>query len=166
MSFLDFPDDDPKRAARRPMLAFILVTLAVGAIGSAIAVPNIRAWYDTLRLPAFAPPDNVFPFVWTALYILMAVAAWRAWRLTGLKSPAIALYALQLALNLGWCIVFFGLHAVSAALLEIGTLVLAVLVTTILFFRADKLSGLMMLPYLAWVGFAAALNYGFWVLNR
>jgi benzodiazapine receptor len=165
MSFLDSADDDPKRAARRPMMFFILVTLLVGASASVFTEPNIPSWYAGLIRPSFAPPNWVFAPVWTALYILMAVAAWRAWRITGLKSPALIAYGLQLFLNFCWSAIFFSLHQLGAALLEIGTLWLAVLVTTILFARADKLSGLMLLPYLAWVGFAAALNYAFWTLN-
>jgi len=165
MSFLDFPDDDPKRAARRPLLLFILATLAVGALGSVFAEPNIPTWYDGLVHPAFAPPDWVFPPVWTALYVLMAAAAWRAWRVVGLNSPALIAYAVQLGLNLGWCTVFFGLRQIAAALAEIAVLALVILVTMGLFFRADKLSGLMLLPYLAWTLFATALNYGFWTLN-
>jgi benzodiazapine receptor len=166
MSFLDSADDDPKRAARRPMLAFILVALVVGASASVFTEPSIPTWYAGLIRPSFAPPNWLFAPVWTTLYVVMAVAAWRAWRVVGLKSPALIAYSIQLFLNFCWSAIFFSLHAMGAALVEIGTLWLAVLVTTILFYRADKLSGLMLLPYLAWVGFAAALNYGFWALNR
>src|SRR6185437_4421073 len=73
MSFLDFPDDDPKRRARRPMLIFILATLAVGAVGTIVTGPNIRGWYAGLAHPAITPPDWLFAPVWTALYVLMAV---------------------------------------------------------------------------------------------
>lgn len=169
MSFLDSADDDPsadpRRAARRPMLLFILVTLAVGAFASVFTEPSIPTWYAGLIHPSFAPPNWLFAPVWTALYILMAVAAWRAWRVRGLKSPALIAYGLQLFLNFCWSAIFFSLHRMGAALIEIGTLWLALLVTTILFFRADKLSGLMLLPYLAWTAFAVALNYAFWALN-
>ena len=165
MSFLDFPDEDPKRRARRPMLLFILIALAVGALGSVFTEPNIATWYVGLAHPGFAPPNWIFAPVWTALYILMAVAAWRVWRVTGLRSPAMIVYAAQLVLNLGWSAVFFGLHQIGPALIEIGILELAILATTILFWRADRIAGLLMLPYLAWVGFAAALNYAFLTLN-
>ena len=165
MSFLDFPDDDPKRANRRPLLAFILVTLVVGALGSIVTEPNIAKWYAGLLHPSFAPPNWLFAPVWTTLYILMAAAAWRAWRVTGLNSPAILAYGVQLALNLAWSFIFFGLHQISAALAEIGVLVLAILATMILFWRADRLAGIMMFPYLAWTCFASALTYGFWTLN-
>ena len=103
----DNDDDDPKRAARRPMLAFILVTLAVGAAASAFTKPNITGWYDRLIQPAYAPPDWVFPPVWTTLYVVMAVAAWRVWRKTGLNSIEIISYAGQLVLNFAWCGIFF-----------------------------------------------------------
>jgi translocator protein len=165
MSFLDFPDDDPKRRNRRPLLLFVLGTLVVGALGSAVSEPNIHGWYDGLIRPGFAPPDGVFAPVWTALYVLIAGAAWRVWRAVGLKTPALGAYAVQLALNLGWCVIFFGLHQIGAALAEIVILWLAVLMVTVLFWRADRLAGLMLLPYLAWTGFAAILNHGFWALN-
>ena len=165
MSFLDFPDDDPKRRARRPMLLFILVALAVGALGSVFTEPNIATWYAGLVHPAFAPPNWVFAPVWTTLYVLMAVAAWRVWRVTGLKSPAMISYAVQLALNLGWSVLFFGLHQIGLALIEIVILWLAILATIILFWRRDRLAGLLFLPYLAWTGFASVLTHAFWLLN-
>ena len=166
MSFLDFPDDDPKRTARRPLLLFLLATLVVGALGSIVTEPAIPIWYAGLVHPSFAPPTYVFAPVWTTLYVLMAAAAWRTWRVTGLKSPALIAYAVQLGLNLLWSVVFFGLHQIGAALAEILVLILAILVTMALFFRADRLAGLMMLPTLAWTLFAAALNHSFWLLNH
>ena len=143
MPFLDLPNDDPKRAARRPLLLSILIALGVGALGSVATEPNIRTWYAGLLHPSFAPPNWLFAPVWTALYIVMGWAAFRVWRVTGLKSPAIQLYAFQLALNLAWSFLFFGLHRIGAALLEIALLWLAILATAILFGRADRLAGLL-----------------------
>jgi len=165
MSFLDFPDDDPKRKARRPLLVFLIISLGAGAIGSAITGPAIGGWYAALNRPSFTPPDWVFAPVWTTLYVLMAVAAWRIWRKLGTASLAIHLWAAQLVLNVLWSFLFFGAHQIGLALIELGLLWLAVLVTTLTFFRTDRLAGLLMLPYLLWVGFAGALNHGFWVLN-
>lgn len=164
MSFLDSATD-PKRAARRPLLYFLLVTLAVGGSASLFTEPSIPTWYAGLVHPAIAPPNWVFAPVWTTLYVLMAIAAWRVWRVTGLKSPALIAYTVQLILNLGWSAVFFGLHQIGAALIEIGILWLAILTTAILFARADRLAGVMLVPYLVWTSFAAALNYAFWTLN-
>jgi len=165
MSFLYSMDEDPKRAARRPLLAFLLITLAVGALASVFTEPNIATWYAGLAHPSFAPPNWVFAPVWTALYGLMAVAAWRVWRVTGTRSLEIGAYAAQLFFNFIWSAIFFAAHQIGLALADIGLLFLLVLLTTILFWRRDRIAGLLFLPYLAWTGFAAALNQAFWVLN-
>ena len=164
MSFLD-SGDDLKRAARRPLLFFILGTLVVGAGASVFTEPNIPTWYAGLNHPAIAPPNWVFAPVWTTLYILMAVAAWRVWKVTGLKSVEMWAYAIQLALNFAWSAIFFSLHRIGAALVEILLLDLAILYTAALFFRRDPLAGALMLPYLAWTGFATILTHAFWQLN-
>jgi benzodiazapine receptor len=168
MSFLDHPDEDPKRAARRPLLAFVLVTLIIGAGASIFTAPSIPTWYAGLAHPAIAPPNWVFAPIWTTLYVLMAVAAWRVWRNLPngkMKSKEMIAYGVQLALNFAWSAIFFAAHQIGLAMIEIIILVLAVLLTTILFFRRDFLAGLMFLPYLAWTGFAAVLTHAFWVLN-
>jgi translocator protein len=158
-------EDDPKRAARRPMLVFVLISLAVGAVGSVFSEPALHEWYPGLAHPALSPPNWVFAWVWTALYILMAIAAWRVWRVTGTRSTEMAAYAIQLLLNLGWSLIFFGLHKTGAALAEILLLDLAILLTTGLFFRRDRLAGLLFLPYLAWSIYASVLAHAFWRLN-
>jgi len=165
MSFLDSADD-PKKAQRRPLYFFLLATLGVGAVGSLFTTPQISTWYAGLNHPSIAPPNWVFAPVWTTLYVLMAFAAWRVWKVTGLRSGAMALFAVQLALNLAWSAIFFGLHQIGGALAEIALLDAAILVATILFFRRDWLAGLLMLPYLAWTLFATFLTYAFWGLNR
>jgi tryptophan-rich sensory protein len=167
MSFFYSTDDDedPKQAARRPMLAFVLLTLAVGAAASAFSEPALRDWYITLAHPAFSPPNWMFAWVWTALYILTALAAWRVWRITGMRSLEIASYAIQLGLNFAWSWLFFGLHRIGAAFAEILVLDVAVLLTTALFFRRDRLAGLLFLPYLGWSIFASFLTHAIWSLN-
>ena len=165
MSFLDSADDDPKRAARRPLLFFLLITLAVGAAGSLFTEPSIPTWYARLAHPSFAPPNWIFAPVWTALYVLMAVAAWRVWRVTGTRSVEMGAYAVQLFFNFIWSAIFFAAHQIGVALADIGLLFLLILATTILFWRRDRIAGLLFLPYLAWTGFAAALNEAFWALN-
>ena len=164
MSFLD-SSEDPKRAERRPLLFFILATLIVGAAASVFTEPNIATWYAGLAHPSFAPPNWLFAPVWTTLYVLMAVAAWRVWRIAGMKSPEIAAYVLQLIFNFAWSAIFFAAHQIGLALVEIGLLLLLILTTTILFWRRDRLAGLLFLPYLAWTVFAAFLNHAFWALN-
>jgi len=161
MSFLDSADD-PEKAKRRPLYIFLIVTLSTGAVGSLFTSPAIPTWYAFLNRPAFTPPNWVFAPVWTALYIMMAFAAWRVWRKTGLRSVEMAAFAVQLVLNLGWSVVFFGLHQIGAALIEIVALDVAILV---LFFHRDRMAGLLMLPYLAWTLFATLLTQTFGQLN-
>ncbi len=149
----------------RPLYGFLLLTLAVGALGSVATEPAIPTWYAGLAKPSFNPPNWVFAPVWTALYISMAVAAWRVWRVTGLKSLEIAAFGLQLALNCAWSFIFFYFHRLGGALAELGALAILVFATLILFWRRDAVAGILLLPYLAWVGFALMLNYAIFTLN-
>ena len=165
MRLLDSVDEDPKHANRRPLLFFILVTSAVGAAASAFTEPNIAGWYAGLVHPAFAPPNWLFAPLWATLYVVMAVAAWRVWRIAGTKSPETTTYILQLIFNFAWSAIFFAAHQIGLALIEICVLLVLILATTILFWRRDRLAGLLFLPYLAWTSFATVLNYAFWSLN-
>jgi len=146
----------------------IVIALAVAAIGGLATASSVTTWYVGLHKPAFNPPNAVFGPVWTILYVLMAIAAWRVWRAgqrDGRRRGAIGLYAVQLALNLAWSLTFFGLRRPDLALADIALLLVAVLATTVAFWRRDHLAGLMMVPYVAWVAFASMLNFAIWRLN-
>lgn len=143
-------------------LATFLALVGAAAVAGSMAQPD--AWYESLVRPALAPPNIVFPIVWTALYVMMAVAAWRVWKIAGVDAGVKA-WGVQLALNALWSPIFFGRHAILAALVVIAALWLAILVTTVLFFRRDKAAGWLMVPYLAWVSFATYLNAAFLQLN-
>lgn len=149
------------------LAGFLILTLATGFAGGLVTRTSVETWYQALAKPPLTPPDWVFAPVWTALFILMAIAAWRVW-LT-LPGPgrriALVVFVLQLALNLGWSIVFFGLQLPAVALAALGALFLAVLADTILFDRRDRVAAVLMLPYLAWLGFAGYLNLGIVRLN-
>ena len=145
------------------LFALLAATLVVGFVASLATVPNIAGWYEGLHKPSFNPPNGVFAPVWTALYVLMAVAAWRVWRKAGLRP--LGLYAMQLALNGAWSFIFFGAHAVGAALAEIALLLALVLATMGSFWGKDRIAGLLFLPYAGWVLFAAVLNAAIWRLN-
>jgi len=135
-------------------------------LGGWVTAGSVSSWYPTLAKPLFNPPDWVFAPVWTTLYALMALAAWRVWRKTGaLKRRALALYGVQLALNLLWSILFFGLHWIGAALMEIALLLGTIAATGLAFRRIDRLAGLCFAPYAAWVAFALVLNAAIWRLN-
>jgi tryptophan-rich sensory protein len=164
MSILDSAPD-PRQAKARALKYFVIATLAVGASASLFTEPSIATWYDHLVRPAIAPPNWVFAPVWTTLYVAMAYAAWRVWARTALKSREMAAFAVQLTLNFAWSALFFGLHRIGAAYIENILLTLAVLYTLLLFWRRDRIAGLLMAPYLAWTGFATALTHAFLVLN-
>ncbi|AFK52347.1 TspO and MBR like protein [Tistrella mobilis KA081020-065] len=134
------------------LLGFLALSAVVSGLGGAVTTPEIDGWYRTLPKPGFTPPDWVFAPVWTTLYILMAVAAWRVWRKAGIAGArgALGLHLVQLALNLAWSVLFFGLHQVGLALVDILVLLVAVTATAIAFGRHDRPAGLLMLPYLAW----------------
>ena len=147
------------------LVLFVGLCLGIGALGAAATATSLTTWYPTLTKPSFNPPNWVFGPVWTTLYVLMAVAAWRVWRITGLKSVEMLAWGLQLALNFAWSAIFFALHRIGAALVEILLLDLAILYTMLLFWRRDAIAGALLLPYLAWTSFATLLTWRFWQLN-
>ena len=106
--FFDRASDGP--SPHRPLMGLIILTLLVGASGTLFTEPAIPTWYDALVKPSFNPPNWLFAPVWTTLYIAMAVAAWRVWKITGLKSPEMTVWFVQLALNAIWTPLFFGAH--------------------------------------------------------
>jgi tryptophan-rich sensory protein len=121
-------------------------------------------WYASLNKPGWNPPSWVFGPVWTALYLMMAGSAWLVWRRDGWRRP-LWLYFTQLALNAAWTPVFFGAREIGWALVLIVVLWLAILVTLLSFLRVSRVAGGMLLPYLAWVSFAAFLNFTLWRMN-
>ncbi len=149
------------------LLAFLAICFAVSGLGGLITAQSVGTWYQDLAKPAFNPPDWVFAPVWTTLYLLMAIAAWRVWRRAGWRDghAALTAFGVQLALNLAWSTAFFGLRMPGAALVVVLVLLAAVAVTTRLFWTADRPAGLLLTPLLAWVGFATLLNTAIWRLN-
>jgi benzodiazapine receptor len=150
------------------LFGFIILCLAVSAVGGAITATSVDTWYQALEKPPFNPPDWVFAPVWTALYILMGIAAWRVWRLRSFvnSGKALSTFAVQLGLNLAWSFLFFGLQRIDLALGEIFILLIAIIVNTIMFLRIDRLAGLMFVPYVVWVTYATILNTSLWLLNE
>lgn len=130
-----------------------------------LTVPNVTHWYALLPHPVGTPPNAVFGPVWTGLYILMAVAAWRVW-LRPASRRALSLWGWQLAANAAWSPVFFALHRPGVALGIIAVLNVLIAATIAAFRRIDRIATLLMAPYLAWTLYAAYLNAGFWWLNH
>lgn len=146
------------------MLTSLLLAFAAAAFGS-LFTPG--EWYAQLDRPEWTPPDWLFGPVWILLYAAMAVSAWLVWRQAGFFAarPALVCYAIQLGLNAAWSWLFFGLQRPDLAFAGIVMLWLSILMTIILFARIRSLAAWLLAPYLAWVTFAAVLNYSIWRLN-
>jgi len=150
-----------------PLIFSILLAQSVGVLGSFFTISSIDNWYVFLVRPDWAPPSWVFGPAWVTLYTLMGIAAWLIWKKRkDLKARfALKAYALQLFLNGLWTPLFFGLRNPGIAFMEIILLWIAILFTTIFFWRIEKWAGILLLPYLAWTSFAAILNFSIWQLN-
>lgn len=151
-------------------LIAILPVVAASLIGSAVTVAQIPGWYAGLAKPPFNPPNWLFAPVWTMLFALMALAAFRVWRLpsaTPGRGQTLLAYHVQLALNMLWSCVFFGLNSPAGGLVVIALLLVAMIWTMRCFAAlGDRLSVALFVPYLAWVSFATLLNASIWWLNR
>lgn len=144
---------------------FFLVAAYAPALVGAEFVPG--QWYASLAKPEWNPPDWVFAPVWTVLYLLIGISGWLVWRAAGFAAAkaAMAVYFAQLALNGLWSWLFFGLQLPAVAFAEILLLWFTILATALLFRPFSRTAALLLLPYLAWVGFAAVLNGAIWRLN-
>ena len=149
------------------LLTSFVICFGAGLIGSAFTARSVGDWYLGLSKPAWTPPSSVFGPVWTLLYSMMAVAAWLVWRQAGFAAAAfpLTLFVLQLLFNAGWSLVFFGLRMPGAAFVEITVLWVLILASTVSFWQRAPIAGYLMLPYLGWVSFAAALNFALWRMN-
>jgi tryptophan-rich sensory protein len=147
------------------LAAFVTLCFGVSVLGGRAVVAALPDWYAALRKPAWTPPGWVFGPVWTLLYPLVAVAGWLAWR-EGRARVGPLVYLLQLALNAAWPWFFFGERRVDLALACVVALWIAILATVLVFWRVSRTAAVLMLPYLAWVGFAAALNHAIWRLSQ
>jgi benzodiazapine receptor len=146
----------------------LIVCQFAGFIGSVFTMPAIPTWYVSLNKPPFTPPNWLFSPVWIFLFVLMGISAFLVWsKGFGDKRVRIALsiFAVQLILNILWSAVFFGFRSPLAGLIEIAILWIAIWLTILNFFKVSKTAGLLLMPYILWVSFAAVLNFFIWRLN-
>lgn len=147
------------------LAAWFLVSFSASSMG---VLFRPGEWYAGLVKPTWNPPSWLFAPVWTTLYALMAIAAWLVWLRGGFAAQRrpLLLFLAQLALNAAWTPLFFGLHQPALAFVEILVLWAAIIATLFAFSRVHRGAGALLVPYLAWVSFAAALNFTLWQLNR
>ena len=154
--------------ALKKILVSLIVCFGAAAIGSAFTRPAVTGWYVTVQKPWFSPPNEVFGPVWTVLYFLMAVALYLVWhkRENGVRDNlALQLFLVQLALNVFWSFVFFGLQSIGDGLVVIVMLWLTLSATIRRFWRLSRVAAICLLPYFIWLSFAAVLNFAIWRLN-
>lgn len=146
------------------LLVWIVIAFIPSIVGSQF-MPD--QWYRDLQKPSWNPPGWVFGPVWTLLYLLMGVSAWLIWRHFGFAAARLALsvFLIQLGFNGAWTWIFFGLHNIGAALIEIIVLWVLILATLIAFWQKSAVAGSLLIPYLAWVSFASFLTFTIWRLN-
>ncbi len=147
----------------------IIICQLAGFLGSLATTPSIPTWYASLNKPSFTPPNWVFAPVWLVLYLLMGIALFLVWR-QGLTIAAVkgalVVFVIQLILNVLWSFAFFGLKSPLAGIIVICALWLMILVTIIMFFRVSNIAGLLLIPYILWVSYAAVLNAAIFSINR
>jgi len=150
------------------LAGWTLGCLAAGGLGSVATARSVGSWYVDIAKPEWTPPGVVFGPVWTTLYVMMGVAAWQVWRAWSREDRPTALGAFvgQLLLNALWSFLFFGLRGPGWAAVEIVVLWFAIAATIVLFYRIRRTAALLLVPYLAWVSYATALNIAIWNLNR
>ncbi len=158
----------PGRLRQTVFLAgFILLCLAAGGAGAILTAPAIPSWYATISKPAWTPPNWIFRPVWTALYIMMGFSGWLVWRNKGAPrcKSTLVVWFVQLALNVLWSPLFFGLKAVGIALIDIYLLWLFIGRFLITSWGVSRPAAILFMPYWAWVSYASALNLAIWVMN-
>lgn len=144
----------------------VSVPFLAGFIGSYFTMDAIPNWYAGLNKPSFNPPNWIFGPVWSTLYLLMGISFYKVWTSNSdMKKIAIAIFSVQIVLNTLWSILFFGLQNPVVAFGEIIILWIMIILNIVVFYRINKISGLLLIPYLLWVSFASFLNYSIMILN-
>lgn len=150
------------------LITSVAVAEAVGIVGSFFTAPAVSQWYQYLNKPSFSPPNYLFAPVWITLYALMGIALYLVvrdgWDREGAKTASVV-YGIQLALNAIWSVIFFGLRSPFWGLIDIGLLWISIMLLIPMFYKLNKAAACLLIPYLLWVSFAAALNFSIWQLN-
>ena len=166
MTFVDPTRPSPierRNPSLIPLIAFVVGVLAIGGTIGSLNIPD--QWYRDLAKPAFNPPDWVFGPVWSVLYAMVGYAGYRTWRFFGAASLPFGLWAVQMLLNFAWTPIFFSLHSLPLASIEIAVFLTAVIAYMAVIRNRDRTSFWLFAPYLAWVGFATVLTWTIWFMN-
>ena len=146
------------------LVVCLAACFAAAWIGSRFTLPSIPGYYAALQKPSWTPPNWAFAPVWSALYLLMAIAVWLVWCRAG-WTWAVGLFVIQLFFNLIWSAIFFAMQLPGWAFLDILLLIVALFATIVAFARIWVTAACLLLPYLFWVAYAAAVNFAIWQMN-
>jgi len=161
--------DPRKRFQFLPFVINLMIPLFFGVLGGLITINSVRTWYPGIQKPSWNPPNWLFGPVWSTLFIIIGISAYLVWRKRDkiVHFPrTVAIYFIQLVLNLVWSYLFFYHHMIGAALIEIFALLVAIVINGIMFYKIDKTAGILFIPYFLWVSFAAFLTYNIFILNQ
>ncbi|MBC7565769.1 MAG: tryptophan-rich sensory protein [Pedobacter sp.] len=146
----------------------IFIPMSIGALGSLLTQKSVQTWYLTINKPSFTPPNWAFPTVWTTLFVLIGIASYLVWqrrKQVDHLPRIVAIYAIQLLLNLMWSFFFFYAHQIDAAFYEILALLAMIGINGVSFYKIDKTAGLLFIPYFLWVSYATFLTYTIMRMN-
>ena len=144
---------------------FLTITFSASFIGRLTTLSSKEPWYSQLEKSNFNPPDWIFAPVWTTLYLMMTLAIWIFWHSKNRDINTIYIYFIHILLNTTWSIVFFAMHNIFLALINLMILVLLIIVLTLRFKRVNNVSAYLMIPYLLWSCYALFLNFNLYLLN-
>jgi len=160
--------DNLKLPAVPKLIVAILFCLALGSLGSLVTITGPGSWYASLAKPFFTPPGWVFAPVWITLFILMGIALCLVWE-SGTQHRevrfALGVFGIQFVLNVLWSFLFFGIRSPALGLVDVILLWVMIAATIVLFYRVRKSAAWFLIPYIAWVSIAAALNGAIYFLN-
>ena len=152
------------------LFLFPIISLSIGYAGSYFTRSSIETWLKTLRKPSFYPPKWIFPLVWTILYIMIGVSAYLIWSkdegFSSKHETAWTVFFLQMVLNYAWTPLFFGMHLIFMALVDVILMEVFILFNIYYFYQIDNLAAYLLIPYAIWVIIATAINFEMWRLNR
>ena len=146
------------------LFIILVVTFVASGIGGFTTASFKEPWYSEIILPSFNPPSWVFAPIWTTLYVLMTIGIWRIW-INFFDLKVLKIYFVHLFFNASWSVVFFGFHQIELALLNLIIILIFIFVLTKIYFKKDKISFLLMLPYFFWSSYALVLNFSIVLLN-
>ena len=145
-------------------IIILLITFAAPAIGSYATSTFKEPWYSEIILPSFNPPSWIFAPVWSSLYLMMSLAIWKIW-INNLDIKLLKIYFVHIFFNSTWTIIFFGFHKIGLALLNLIIILIFILILMKEYFKKDKISFYLMVPYISWSSYALVLNTAIFLLN-